>query len=494
VKPSEPQDILDTINAALGILQPAVQHIPPVLYSQAGGEPSNGGGNRLSTYLHDLEVLNLRIKQTTERGLKLVGERDDLQVASSEITRSLATMQAVGLRLSALIELGLELASQRDPLYLLDTCCRAAQDIFSAKYAVVGVLDEEGQALAHVFVRGYASENKARLLALHPRAGLLGQALAEHRPLRIAGLNGEARAVGLPGDHPPINSFLVVPIVLSGRDYGWLYLADKLGAEAFDPDDEHFAVTLAAQLALAQENLLLSDEIRRHSSSLERSHQELRELSGALQSIREEERKRIARELHDDLGQSLAALRIDLAFLRDRLPGEDGRLLASVERMDQLVVSTVGSVRRIAADLRPKVLDELGLFPALQTLTQDFSQRHPVSCRLFVPEDEPPLDDAIATSLFRITQEALNNVARHAAATAVDVEVELDGERLTLTVRDNGRGIGDGDLQKPKSFGLLGMRERVSLLGGNFQLQGGPAAGTTVRVSLTLKPSLQSPN
>jgi PAS domain S-box-containing protein len=227
-------------------------------------------------------------------------------------------------------------------------------------------------------------------------------------------------------------------------------------------------------------------ERQRLQDALERSHSELRDLSSALQSIREEERKRVARELHDDLGQSLAALRMDLAILKGGLASVDGGLAHLVERMDQLLVSTVGSVRRIAADLRPKVLDELGLYPALQTLVGDFSERHRIGCELSASEDELPLDDTFATSLFRMTQEALNNVAKHAQATAVAIHIETDAEGLVLTVRDNGKGMPTDGSRKPKSFGLIGMRERAYILGGNLAVVSQPGAGTTVRISLPL--------
>jgi PAS domain S-box-containing protein len=257
-------------------------------------------------------------------------------------------------------------------------------------------------------------------------------------------------------------------------------------------DGEEFPIEASiSQLAEERGRLytvILRDitERKRMQDALEYSHRELQELSSALQSIREEERKRIARELHDDLGQLLAALRMDLSVLKGRLAPGHPDLSAMADQMDQLVLTTVVSLRRIAADLRPKILDDIGLYPALQSLVGEFSQRQGIACKLSAFDDDLPLDETRATSLFRMTQEALNNVAKHAGATMVTVAIQRNGDDLVLTVRDDGRGMSADDRRKSKSYGLIGMRERAYILGGDFAIESELGAGTTIRISLRL--------
>ena len=221
-------------------------------------------------------------------------------------------------------------------------------------------------------------------------------------------------------------------------------------------------------------------------------HSELTQLSSALQSIREEERKHIARELHDDLGQLLAALRMDLSLLqRDQGMTEKSRL--TVTSMDQLLLTSITTLRRIATDLRPRALDEGGLFFALQTLQKEFSQRHGVHCDLFANEEQLILDDERSTAIYRIIQESLTNVARHAKASHVDIQFERKPDALTFTIKDDGRGIEEGAMNKMRSFGLVGMRERIKGLQGDFKVQSEVGKGTQLEIRIPLDIIISSP-
>jgi signal transduction histidine kinase len=206
------------------------------------------------------------------------------------------------------------------------------------------------------------------------------------------------------------------------------------------------------------------------------SYEQLRELSAALQAIREEERTHIARELHDDLGQLLATLRVDLSLLQQQGPATP-LAARQMRSMDKLLQRAITSLRRIAADLRPHALDEGGLYYALQTLRQEFTQRHGIACQLDAREQELVLDDRYSTAVFRIVQESLTNVSRHAGADHVWIRLQRQEGRLDLTIEDNGRGIAPGDLNKAHSFGLLGMRERVWALDGAIDIQGRDSSG-----------------
>ena len=224
---------------------------------------------------------------------------------------------------------------------------------------------------------------------------------------------------------------------------------------------------------------------RRVQEKLSRSNDQLRQLSAALQTIREEERTHIARELHDDLGQLLASLRMDLTLLQkaDGTPGESLRLMRGME--DNLLTA-ITSLRRIATNLRPRALDEGGLYFALQGLRDDFIERYAIPTTLLADEAELRLDDAASTAIFRIVQEALTNIARHAAATRVMMNLFRLNSDLLITIRDDGRGIRPEDMEKAESLGLIGMRERVWAMKGEISIGADEPHGTRIDIVLPL--------
>ena len=226
---------------------------------------------------------------------------------------------------------------------------------------------------------------------------------------------------------------------------------------------------------------------QRVQARLARSHDELRQLSAALQTIREQERTHIARELHDDLGQLLASLRMDLTLLQQAENSEHS--LALMAGMQDHLATAIASLRRIAANLRPRALDDGGLYFALQGLRDDFATRYGIACTLYADESELQLDDTASTAVFRIVQEALTNIARHADARNVTLNLyRLDGE-LLVTIRDDGRGISAGDQEKAGSLGLVGMRERVWGLQGEIVVAA-EAPGTRIDIVLPIRQHL----
>ena len=218
--------------------------------------------------------------------------------------------------------------------------------------------------------------------------------------------------------------------------------------------------------------------------ALQQSQAELRELSAQVLQAREDEKTRIARELHDELGQQLTALKMDLAWARERVPAGSGELAAKLARMDATLDTTVGATRRISSDLRPLMLDDLGLAEAAEWLVEDFEQRSGIVCALALEDSETvsDLDPATATALYRILQESLTNVARHSQAGHVSVELAIQGSDVLLAVEDDGRGISSEDRRKPRSFGLKGLRERAHYLGGTAEVVSPSSGGTRVAV------------
>jgi PAS domain S-box-containing protein len=224
---------------------------------------------------------------------------------------------------------------------------------------------------------------------------------------------------------------------------------------------------------------------QRVQEKLSRSHDQLRQLSAALQTIREEERTHIARELHDDLGQILASLRMDLNLLQ-QTAGTPTDSLRLMHGMETNLLTAITSLRRIASNLRPRALDEGGLYFALQGLRDDFVERYGIPCSLLADEAELRLDDAASTAIFRIVQEALTNIARHAQAASVTMNLfRLNGD-LLVTIRDDGVGIRPEDMEKAASLGLIGMRERVWGMHGEISISSEIPSGTRVDIVLPL--------
>ncbi|MBX3637416.1 MAG: sensor histidine kinase, partial [Rubrivivax sp.] len=223
---------------------------------------------------------------------------------------------------------------------------------------------------------------------------------------------------------------------------------------------------------------------RREAAELQRSRQALRGLSASVVDAREQERRRIARELHDELGQRLSALKLELAGCAGSagLRPEDPRLQAMLAMLDD----TMASVRRIAADLRPLMLDDLGLAAAIEWLAAEATRRLGMQVQVEVDELDPELGEPLAIAVYRMVQEALTNVARHARASRVQVVLHCRGGELRLTVQDDGVGFDLPAPGRPGSYGLLGMRERARLLGGRVEIDNPPEGGGRVRVWLPL--------
>jgi two-component system, NarL family, sensor histidine kinase UhpB len=223
---------------------------------------------------------------------------------------------------------------------------------------------------------------------------------------------------------------------------------------------------------------------------LRESHRQLRSLSVYLQHVREEERTRIAREVHDELGQALTSCKLDASWLAHHQPRHQKELAEKAEKLSNDIDSAIQTVRRISTELRPGILDHLGLAAALEWQAQEFQTLTGIRCHVSARLREPPWDPELTTTLFRIFQETLTNVIRHAEAKHVNVQLKEDAVRVILEVRDDGRGISSEEISDPRSMGLLGMRERAALLGGDFRirpLRGGKGTRACVAIPRRLR-------
>ena len=215
---------------------------------------------------------------------------------------------------------------------------------------------------------------------------------------------------------------------------------------------------------------------------------QLRDLAAHLQSAREEERRRIAREIHDELGQVLTGLKLEVSWAAERAGSQTERVRGRLERLPGIIDDALDALRKITADLRPHALDA-GLINAIGWQAGEFERQTSIPCSLELPVQDVHLDGDRSTAMFRILQEALTNVARHAEARSVTIRLREEEQQVVLDVYDNGVGIDSASVAAPRSFGLLGMQERARLAGGSLSITGRPGAGTTVTATLPRSPA-----
>ena len=311
------------------------------------------------------------------------------------------------------------------------------------------------------------------------------------------GAGRDDRATAVSPD-PGLTSLMVVPLLAPGRIFGAITFVSAESGRYYGQADLALAEDLARRAALAVDNARLyhkaqslneelDQRVAQRTLELETANHQLRLLAGHLQSAREEERIKIAREMHDEIGTLMTAIKMDLAFLGHEIDGtgpakSPDALRAEIRATMKLVDDAIESVHQIVRELRPAVLDHLGLRAALEWQMQDFEERSKIECRFSSDLDELDLDPERATAVFRIMQEALTNVARHAQASRVDASLRKEDNHLILDVRDNGVGIsGAPDVTR---FGILGMRERAHVFGGDVLINGSPGEGTIVTVRI----------
>jgi signal transduction histidine kinase len=229
--------------------------------------------------------------------------------------------------------------------------------------------------------------------------------------------------------------------------------------------------------------------IEQREAKLTASREELRSLSSHLEEVREEERTRLARRIHDDLGQALTIMKIDISWVRNQLDPKEYAVAEKLESLLWQTDETIHKIHKVCQDLRPAMLDDFGLAAAVEYEAEEFQKRTGIACTVDCALDEVHLDKK-KTVVFRILQEALTNVIRHASASKVDVRAHIESSRLIFEIQDNGKGIPKSAISAPNSFGLIGIRERAHTLGGDVSITGSPGAGTLLRVVLPLSEEL----
>jgi signal transduction histidine kinase len=533
-------------------------------------------------------------------------------------------------RLRALLEAGIALASELSLDSLLQRLTEVAARLTGARYAALGVIDPTGARLERFVTHGLDEETRLAIGDPPHGRGLLGALISDARPLRLHAISDDPRSVGFPPNHPPMGTFLGVPVLLRGVAYGTLYLTEKEGGGDFTKEDQELVGLLAAQAAVSIENARLYESATRWSRQLEslievsgalaretdvdqllelvaRRLQELlearlvivalpegegglrivtaagegsAEIAGVTMRLAESkagrvlqrgrservdsllddrevniaftrsigarsalwvpllvherpigvitaydklgaadgrfsdddvrlaetfasraavavelservqrdalrrivaaqelERQRLARELHDETGQALTSILLGLK----QLEGADSS--QAVAALRQLVVETLQDVRRLAVELRPKVLDDFGLVPALERLTEGFSEQAGIAIDLEAGALTERLRPEVETAIYRIVQESLTNVAKHAGAGRVSILLTMSDGRVKAVIEDDGRGF-DPNASPDAGIGLIGMRERIELLDGKLAVESSETSGTTIAVEV----------
>jgi len=370
-------------------------------------------------------------------------------------------------RRRALVEAGIAITSELSLDAILQTLLRIAAELTGARYSALGVIDRGGTGLDRFVTHGIDGAGRERIGDLPRGLGILGVLIKDARPLRLDDLTSDPRSVGFPPNHPPMHSFLGVPVMTRGVAFGNLYLAEKQPAGSFTEEDQEIVTLLAAQAAVAIENAgsVQRDALRRAVHA------------------QEVERRRLARELHDETGQALTSILLGLAAVERAESAEAAR--AAVADLRTLVVETLQDVRRLAVELRPSALDDFGLEPALRRLGQSVREAAELDVQVEARLGNERLPPDVETALYRIVQEALTNVVKHAGADHVSILVTRKPSSVLVVIEDDGRGF-DPEQTRAAGLGLLGMNERVELLDGTFQVEAEPGAGTTLVVELPL--------
>jgi signal transduction histidine kinase len=538
-------------------------------------------------------------------------------------------------RLRALVETGVAITSELSLDALLQRLVESASELTGARYAALGVIDRTGAELERFLTTGIDAETKAAIGDLPRGRGILGVLIREDEPLRLHNIGDDPRSVGFPPNHPPMKTFLGVPVHLRGVAYGNLYLTEKAGGEDFTDEDQELVELLASQAAVAIENARLYEAATTWSRQLESLNEvgnalatetdldrlldlvarrlrelldarlvtvllpsgddQLRfaavagdraELAGATitrstsktgrvlerrQSERadsvlddpdvdheamrllgarsglwvpllvrgraigvlaahdklgadvrftdtdlrlaetfatraalavdlsqriaqdalrrvveaqELERRRLARELHDETGQALTSILLRLKALEERTGDEASR--AATQELRELVVSTLQDVRRLAVELRPTALDDFGLVAALERLTASFAEQTGISVDFETALADERLPEEVETALYRIVQESLTNVVKHARARRVSILLARKEGSVKAVVEDDGRGFDPAE-QAGDGFGLVGMSERLALLGGRLEVESDADAGTTIAAEVPVR-------
>lgn len=390
-------------------------------------------------------------------------------------------------RLVALLDAALDLAEAHDLTTTLDRMVERAVKVAQAKYAALAIYAD---GRISTFIHHGIDSAVVEQIGDYPEGlGLLGEVIAAAGPTRVDDIGSDPRSVGFPPNHPPMSSFLGVPVQSGQRRHGILYVTSRQNGVAFDDTDEQLLAALAALAACAVDNALLADAERERTEAVmglqaaEQLAAVRREMLERVIQAQETERARVARDLHDQVGQSLTSVLLALR-IAESAPTGSNEARHRTEELRELITDTLDEVRLVAFDLRPAVLDDIGLITAIQRLAASVEARLGVRVTVDVEgiDDTRRLSSEIETPIYRIVQEALTNVARHAQIdTAAVVLCRREGI-VRVEIHDEGRGFALD--ASPPTLGIDGMTERAALAGGTLSIDTDVGDGTRIRLEI----------
>ncbi len=382
--------------------------------------------------------------------------------------------------LSTIHQLGQRLQRVLTSKQLAQEITQVLGETFDYEYCSILLIEEPDRLVPFVYTTPGPAAAAAgkRSVEMRLGQGIVGWVAQHGQSVYLNNVSADGRYYPL---HEGIQSELCAPLLAGEIVFGVINV-ETSRPHAYGAGEQQLLETIAAQIAIAIQNAQLLDRERQ-------SQEQLRNLTNYLQTAREAERAHIAREIHDEFGQILTALKMDVVWLGKRLPPENGSFQEKANEMASLIDQAINTVRNLAAELRPGLLDDLGLIAALEWQAHHFSRRAGIPCTLDVPATPVDLGLEANIAIFRIFQEALTNIARHADATQVAIMVKQSPHQFTLTVKDNGQGIKKSQLNSTKSLGLIGIQERARALGGSAAVKSRPGQGTTITLQLPLSPT-----
>ncbi|CAG0932601.1 two-component system, NarL family, sensor histidine kinase ComP [Thermoflexales bacterium] len=436
--------------------------------------------SHIAVYLDKARLYRESQRLNAELEQRVSERTTELRTAIAQLQQSEVTIQTL-FRISKKLNATLEVDT------ILDELAQEAIRLVNGESGFAGLRTANGMTVRKYFRQGVALPFE---YTWPPGVGIPGWVLEHKVPYGTSDAAHDPVMQHELSINTDIRSLICTPILSSfGEVLGYFDLRNKQDAEGFTIADQEMLMALAPAASIAIQNALAYQRRLSAEAELQEAYERLRALAANLELVREEERTQIARELHDQLGQALTAMKFDLAWLTDRLVQKDATLAQKAKAITTQMDTMIKTVRRIATELRPGMLDDLGLAASLEWLARDFEKRTGIGCEVRAHSPDLILPRAPSLALFRIFQEALTNVARHASARLIEVSLTASPEALILEVHDDGRGIQASEIAGLHSLGLLGMRERAQRLGGTFEIQGVPGDGTIVTVSIPLKPN-----
>jgi len=384
---------------------------------------------------------------STEQFVAAIREAEEWAAAAQEARRRLEALDA------ATVAISQELSLERVLQIIVDS----VRPLVGAHYAALGIPDERG-TMERFITSGLSDERRAAIGHAPRGLGLLGVSLQDGDTVRSDDIGADPRSVGFPDDHPPMTTFLSVPVKVEGRAIGNLYLTDRLDGRPFSEDDAWLVESFARHAGLAIHNA--------------RMHEELRQLA-VLQ-----ERERIAQDLHDGSIQSLYAVSLALEDTEELMALDSAQATDRIDHAIEAIHGTIQEIRDFIMGLDPDARTAVDLLSGLAALTDEFERSTLIEVELSSDPDVP-LDPDETLQLIQLTREAMSNVARHAKASKVVVNVEDRRERLTLSIIDDGRGFDTTEGQRPGHHGLTNMHARAESLGGSLAIES-DGSGTRV--------------